>query len=761
MPAGKSVNNEPLFHFRMRSGYKPAARALTVIADTQMHLMSDSEAATARMDADRVPDMDLNDASLYVNRELALLAFQERVLEEARDENNPLLERLKFMAIVGSNLDEFFMVRVGGLMRQVAGGVTDSSPDGRTPAEQLAAVRDAAHDLMGEAVDYLRTTLVPALAVRGIHILDYKDLSDRARGNVNARFEELIFPILTPLAFDPGHPFPYISSRSLNLAVLVRDEQGQERFARVKVPSTIPRLFPVKKSSGSVRKDGTVPYKHTFVWLEQLMAARLELLFPGIKVVEAHPFRITRNADMSIQEMEAYDLLASMEEGIRQRRFGAVVRMEVTKEMPTRILAILMQNLEVSGNNLYVIDGPLGIDGLMPVSRSIERADLRDRPFVPFTPALLKEAARENGMFAALGSQQFLLHHPYDSFSPVVEFLEEASVDPDVLAIKMTLYRVGSNSPIVDALLKARQNGKQVAVLVELKARFDEESNIGWARMLEQEGVHVTYGLLGLKTHSKISLVVRKEGRHIRRYLHLATGNYNVVTAHLYEDLGYFTTDPDLGADATDLFNFLTGYSDKREFRKLLVAPNLLRSRLEALVRREIAYGKDGHLMLKTNSLVDRSMVKLLYKASMAGVRVDLFVRGICCLRPGLMGISENITVTSILGRFLEHSRIYYFRNDGNEDVYMGSADLMPRNLDRRVEILFPMENDEHIRYLRDTVMDTCARDNLKAWRMRPDGTYKRVKMEGSEERISVQDSLLRMRERSAEAEKEQAWGIF
>ena len=723
--------------------------------------MSDSQGVPARIVADQVPIPDLDDSSLYVNRELALLAFQERVLEEARDESNPLLERLKFMAIFGSNLDEFFMVRVGGLMKQVAGGVTDPSPDGWTPAEQLAAVRDAAHDLMGEAVNYLRTTLVPALAERGIQIFDYNGLAAKARRNVDDKFEKSIFPMLTPLALDPGHPFPYISGRSLNLAVLVCDEQGQERFARVKVPSTIPRLFPVKKSSGSVRRDGTVPYRHTFVWLEQLIAARLELLFPGIQVLDVHPFRITRNADMPIQELEAYDLLESMEQGIRERRFGAVVRLEVNKEMPAHLLEILMQNLEVSRNDLYVIDGPLGIDGLVSVSRSIERADLLDRPFVPFTPTLFTEASREGGMFAALDSQQFLLHHPYDSFSPVVEFLEEASVDPDVLAIKMTLYRVGANSPIVDALLKARQNGKQVAVLVELKARFDEESNIGWARMLEQEGVHVTYGVLGLKTHSKIALVVRREAGHIRRYLHLATGNYNTVTAHLYEDLGYFTTDPDLGADATDLFNFLTGYSDKRNFRKLLVAPVALRSRFEALVRREIAHGKDGHLMLKTNSLVDRSMVKLLYKASRAGVRVELYVRGICCLRPGLKGISDNITVTSILGRFLEHSRIYYFRNGGSEEVYMGSADLMPRNLDRRVEILFPIENEEHIRYLRDTVLDMYAKDNLKARRMLAGGTYERIQPEASDERISVQDSLLRMRERSAEAAKEQVWGLY
>ncbi len=704
---------------------------------------------------------DLNDPTLYVNRELSLLGFQERVLEEAQDESNPLLERLKFLSIVGSNLDEFYMVRVGGLMKQIASGVTELSPDGCSPAEQLAVVRGAAHEIMKDVAAYFLQTLVPALAKQGIHILNYGALNSKQRDHVKRIFDETIFPVLTPLAFDSGHPFPYISNRSLNLAVLIHDEQGHERFARLKVPPTIPRLLPVKRSSGGVRKDGTVPYRHAFVWVEQIVAARLVSLFPGMHVVEAHPFRITRNADMSIQELEADDLLETMEQGVRRRRFGSVVRMEVNADMPGRIRQILMANLEVDVNDAYVVNGPLGLDGLMRIARSIERAELLERPFVPFTLPPLKEESRKAGIFAAIAAQNHLLHHPYDSFSPVVDFLEAAAIDPEVLAIKMTLYRVGSNSPVVRALLKARENGKQVAVLVELKARFDEESNIGWARMLEQEGVHVTYGLLGLKTHSKVALVIRKEGRQIRRYLHLSTGNYNAVTAHLYEDLGYFTADEDFGADATDLFNFLTGYSDKRNYRKLLIAPITLRNRLQALIRREMEYGMEGHLILKTNALVDKPVIKLLYEASQAGVRIDLIVRGICCLRPGLPGISEGITVTSVVGRFLEHSRVYYCRNGNQEEIYMGSADLMPRNLDRRVEILFPVEDQDLIRYLRYDVLETYLKDNVKARRMRPDGTYERVHPEPGGELVCVQDRLLAVRERRAEIEKEQPWDVF
>ncbi len=709
------------------------------------------------------PPFDLDDPALYVNRELSLLEFQRRVLEEAEDQRNPLLERVKFLSIVGSNLDEFFMVRVGGLKKQIAAGVTDLSPDGWTPAEQLAAVRPMAQALMQEAQQCMRDDLLPALAAHGIYVYDYADLDEHKRRSVSTYFEEAIFPVLTPLAFDPGHPFPHISNLSLNLAVLIRDEQGREHFARVKVPSSIPRLLPIKRSSGGYRKDGTVPYQHYFVWIEQVIAANLEALFPGMKIVEAHPFRVTRNAELVIQELEADDLLETMEESVRQRRFGSVVRATITSAMPKRIRKILIENLGMDRNDIYVLEGPLGFSNLMSLYSSIERFDLRDAPFLPHVPAPLRKDNRDTDLFGAIREANHLVQHPYDSFSPVVDFLERAAEDPDVLAIKQTLYRVGRNSPVVQALLKARENGKQVAVLVELKARFDEESNITWARVLEQQGVHVIYGLLGLKTHSKIALVVRKEGEHIRRYIHLATGNYNAVTAHLYEDLGFFTADDDIGADATDLFNFLTGYSEKRDYRKLLIAPINLRARLEALIRREIEHqqaGRDGHLILKTNSLVDVPIIKLLYEASLAGVRVDLIVRGICGLRPGIPGLSETITVTSILGRFLEHSRIYYFRNGGQEQIYLGSADLMPRNLNRRVEVLFPVEDKPLIRHLRDEVLARYLADNTKARHMQPDGSYVRATPQPGEPHTGVQAALLSRSLKQA-VEERQPWEVF
>ena len=617
---------------------------------------------------------------------------------------------------------------------------------------------------MQETQTYLQETLIPELADHGIFILNYDQLTDKQKKQVKRRFDEVIFPVLTPLAFDPGHPFPHISNLSLNLAVLIRDEHGRDHFARVKVPSSFPRLMPIKRSSGSVRKDGTVPHKHYFVWVEQVIAANLEALFPGMEIVEAHPFRIMRNADMAIQELEADDLLETMEQSVRQRRFGAVVRVSVNSAMPPRIRNILIKKLRLERLDSYVLDGPLGLSSLMSLYESIDRFELRDPPFVPLTPPPLKQETRDSDIFAAIRQKNFLIHHPYDSFSPVVNFLERAAVDPDVLAIKMTLYRVGRNSPVVQALLKARENDKQVAVLVELKARFDEESNIGWAKMLEQEGVHVIYGLLGLKTHAKVALVIRKEGDHIRRYIHMATGNYNAVTAHLYEDLGFFTTDEEIGADATDLFNFLTGYSDKRDYRKLLVAPINLRARFEALIEREVEHqrqGQRGHLIFKTNSLVDKPMIKLLYQASQAGVKIDLIVRGICCLRPGIAGLSDTITVRSIVGRFLEHSRIYYFRNGGDEQLYMGSADLMPRNINRRVETLFPVEDERFIRHLRDEVLATYLADNTKARLLQPDGTYTRVYPGPGEQQVCVQQWLLDQRAKRAEEEKKHPWEVF
>jgi len=671
-------------------------------------------------------EIDLDDPKLYINRELSMLEFQRRVLEEAQDADNPLLERVKFLAFLGINLDEFYMVRVAGLKKQVAAGVIDLPPDGMTPAEQVAAIRKLALEIMVAGQTCLTVDLLPRLDKAGIHVLDYAQLNEKQKESVDSYFDEVIFPVLTPMAFDPGHPFPHISNQSLNLAVLIRDKT--DHFARIKVPSTLPRLVPIKRSSGSVRRDGTVPHHHYFVWLEQVIAANLSDLFPGMKIVESHPFRITRDADVMIQELEASDLLESIEQGVRKRRFGSVVRLEVNPQMPHHVRDILIQNLEMDRNDVYTLEGPLGLSNLMSLYQ-IDRYDLKDAPFVPALPSELKGEAFDGNIFAAIRKSDILLHHPYDSFTPVVDFLHLAARDPDVLAIKQTLYRVGRNSPVVKALMEARETGKQVAVLVELKARFDEESNIGWARALEREGVHVIYGLLGLKTHSKIALVVRKEGESIRRYVHLATGNYNAVTALSYEDIGLFTCDEQIGADATDLFNYLTGYSNKEDYRKLLVAPVNLRERMMALIEREVSLqekGEQGHLIFKINSLVDKGIIKALYQASMTGVQIDLIVRGMCCLRPGIQGISENIRVVSVVGRFLEHSRIYYFRNGGKEEIYLGSADLMPRNINSRVEVLFPVEDYGLIRYLRNDVLAEYLADNVKARSMGPDGTFKK-----------------------------------
>jgi polyphosphate kinase len=693
--------------------------------------------------------INLDDPELYINRELSMLTFQKRVFEEALDENNPLLERIKFISILGSNLDEFFMVRVGGLRMQINAGITKPSPDGLTPAEQLAAIRKQALQLMVQARDHLRRVLLPLLNDAGIHVLEYHELTQKQSESTKDYFDEIIFPVLTPLGFDPGHPFPHISNLSLNLAVLIRDEGGVEHFARIKVPETLPRLVPIKRSSGSVRRDGTVPHHHYFVWVEQVIAAHLGALFPGMEVVESHPFRVTRNADMVIQELEALDLLETMEESVRKRRFGHVVRLTLNKKMPDHILKILVDNLQMDRNDIYTLEPPLGLSSMMELV-NIDRYDLKDPPFVPALPSVIKSETYDGNIFAAIRQQDIFLHHPYDSFKPVVDFLRTASRDPDVLAIKLCLYRVGPNSPVVDTLLKARRDyGKQVAVLVELKARFDEESNIGWARKLEQEGVHVVYGLLGLKTHSKIALVVRKEGEHIRRYVHLGTGNYNHITARLYEDLGLLTCDEAIGMDATDLFNYLTGYSSKSEYRKLLVAPINMRERIESLIDREIAHqkdGKKGHMILKTNALVDKPIIKKLYQASQVGVKVDLLVRGICCLRPGVPELSENIQVLSIVGRFLEHSRIFYFHNAGEEEIYAGSADLMPRNLNQRVEVLFPIQNPNLIRYLRDNVLATYTSDNVKARIMLPDGTYKTNRGDKKRPPVYSQEAFLKRR---------------
>ena len=667
------------------------------------------------------PVVDLGDPRLYINREMSLLEFQRRVLGEARDSGNPLLERVKFLSIFMSNLDEFFMVRVAGLMQQVENKVQDLSADGQNVTQQLEAIGKEVRELVSEAYRLYREFLLPALAESGIHIVEYSTLALEQRSQLESYFLKSVFPVLTPLAFDPGRPFPHISSLSLNLAVGVRDGGGVERFARVKVPGTLAQLVSVPAPGHDSTHD------QTYIWLEQLITANLKYLFPEVEIFEAHPFHVTRDAEIAIQEIESDDLLETVEEAVWQRRFRDVVRLQVEGAMPRPILEILTSNLELEPAEIYQVERPLDLGRLRQLL-SLDRPELKDKPFLPFTPILLQLKSEED-MFSVIRREDVLLHHPFDSFQPVIEFLRRAARDPDVLAIKMTLYRLGRNSPVVDALLEAVENGKQVAVLVELKARFDEESNIEWARQMEREGVHVVYGLVGLKVHSKVAMVVRQEGDTIRRYVHLATGNYNAITARTYTDLGFFTTDDQIGADVTDLFNYLTGYSRKRSFRKLLVAPINLRQRLEELIRREIdvhRHGGETRLIFKMNALEDQPMIKLLYEASQAGVQVDLLVRGICCLRSGLPGISENIRVTSIVGRFLEHSRIFYFHNGGHEQVFLGSADLMPRNLNRRVEVLFPVENPKLIRRLRDDILATYLADEAKARFMRADGAYTR-----------------------------------
>jgi polyphosphate kinase len=680
--------------------------------------------------AEKAAPVALTDPSLYINRELGLLEFQRRVLEEAEDEQNPLLERVKFIAIFGSNMDEFFMVRVSGLRKQVEAHITELSPDGMTPRDQLATIRKASMELYAEAHDHLHRQLLPELKEAGIHVLDYDELNKSQKEKVDGYFSDVVHPVLTPLALDPGHPFPHISNLSLNLVIVLRDPRGVERFARLKVPDTLPRLVPVKRSSGATRKDGTVPHHHYFVWLEQLVAANVAALFPGMQVLAVHPFRITRDADVEIQEIEADDLLETMQQSIRRRRFGSVVQVAVYENMPENIRRLLIDNLRIRSSDVFVQSKPLGLVGLWNLYNSVERHDLKFPPYQPRLVPQFKNVQIADDVFKAIQQGDILLHHPYDSFASVIDFLNAAARDPQVLAIKQTLYRVGYNAPVVEALLEASERGKQVAVLVELKARFDEESNIGWARTLEQAGVHVVYGLVGLKTHCKVAMVVRQEGDGIRRYVHMSTGNYNYTTAMAYEDIGLFTCDEAFGEDATELFNFLTGYSGPRGYRKLWVAPANLRQKLEQHIHREMQHARKGNparLIFKANALVDPPMIRLLYEASQAGVQIDLLVRGICCLRPGIPGISDNIRVYSVLGQYLEHSRIFYFENGGKPELFLGSADLMPRNLDHRVETVFPIEDPDYVEYLRDSVLQSYFREERHTRQLQPDGSYKRL----------------------------------
>ncbi len=675
-----------------------------------------------------VKELHLDDPKYYLNRELSLLEFQERVLNEARDGRNRLLERVKFLSIVCSNIDEFFMVRVAVLKQKMAAGSTDLSIDGRTTAEQLSAVHMRVEQLVEGLYECFRRQLLPGLARHDIHIVDYSTLNDRERSAVDGYYTDTIFPVLTPLAFDPGRPFPHISNLSLNLAIVLNGDGERKHFARVKVPQQLPQLVAVPAAKGKTRPV------LKFVWIEQVIAHNLESLFPGMQIVEAHPFHVTRDAEVAIKELESDDLLESVEEAVWRRRFRKPVRLVTADAITPAVLRILIENLKVNPADVFPVNGPIDL-GRLRTFPNVDRPRLKDAPFDPFSPPDLSMQAEED-IFAVIRRGDRLLHHPFQSFQPVIDLLRKAAHDPDVLAIKMTLYRVGLNSPIVKALLEAIENGKQVAVLLELKARFDEESNIEWARALEREGVHVVYGLLGLKVHSKIALIVRRERDGIRRYVHLGTGNYNPATARGYTDLSLFTADPEIGADATDLFNYLTGYSRKSDFRRLMVAPLTLRRQMLALIRREIALGASGRIIFKMNALEDKEMIQLLYVASQAGVRIDLIVRGLCCLRPGIPGVSQNIVVRSIVGRFLEHSRIFYFGNGGNneeDEVYIGSADMMPRNLDRRVELMIPVISRKIVRHLRDTILEKYLLDDHKVRIGKADGSYE-ISKTGSED---------------------------
>ena len=675
-------------------------------------------------------DRDLFRPDLYINRELSAVSFIRRVLEEARSKRHPLLERLKFLSFVSRQIDEFLMIRVAGLQDQQIAQVKEVGPDGLLPGQQLDALRAELLSLFSSQHHCWIHELLPQLFEAGIAILDYSQLSRAQREAAAIYYEQEVFPVLTPLGVDPAHPFPHISSRSLNLAVSLTDPQGIEFFARVKVPSLLPRLIPVPQGTRerSRRSEPDSPKQFAFVWIEQVITAHLDSLFPGMSIKSAYPFRVLRDADFDIQRDQAGDLLETVEQNVQLRRFGVVVDLAVQPDMPESIRNLLRENLQLDAQDIMDLEGPLGLGDLLDLC-DLDRPDLKDQPIVATVPAELRRSA---DIFSAIQKSDILLHHPYNTFSTVAEFIETAARDSQVVAIKQTLYRVGQNSRIVDALLEANDRGKQVAVLVELKARFDEENNIEWARRLESSGVHVVFGQVELKTHAKVALVVRREAGGLRRYVHIGTGNYNASTARVYEDYALLTCRADIGEDASHLFNAMTGYARGVVYNKLMVAPESIRLGLLARIDREIERqqaGGAGHLIFKINALVDPEFIRALYRASQAGVKVDLIVRGMCCLRPGIPGISENIQVISLVGRFLEHSRIYYFANGGieEEEILIGSADLMQRNLDHRVEVLVPVEDPGLRAHFTGFALSSYQRDSANAWRLLSNGTYERI----------------------------------
>lgn len=658
----------------------------------------------------------------YYNRELSWLQFNYRILGEAKDKSLPLFERIKFLSITASNLDEFFMIRVASLFDLVHAGVKKKDIAGLTPEEQLEKIIPETKNMMNAQYSTLNRALLPLMEENGVKLIKkYTDLSEKQSKYVDKYFDKDVYPVLTPMAVDSSRPFPLISNKTLNIGALIRDKKKDViDIATVQVPSVLPRIVELPSESGA----------REIILLEEIIEKNLSRLFLNYEIVCAHPYRIMRNADLAIDEDEAADLLKEIEKQIKKRAWGEVIKLEIEADMDKRLLKELKKQLQVSDRVVYSINGPLDLTFLMKVSGMEGFDHLRNKKYIPQP---VKAINNEENIFEQIKRKDILLHHPYDEFAPVIEFIRQAAADPDVLAIKQTLYRVSGNSPIVAALAKAAENGKQVTVLVELKARFDEENNIIWAKMLEKAGCHVIYGLVGLKTHSKIALVVRREEEGIKRYVHLGTGNYNDVTAKLYTDMGILTASDAIGEDATAVFNMLSGYSEPPSWNKLLVAPIWMKDRFVSLINREAEnakMGKEARIVAKMNSLCDPVIIKTLYEASAAGVKIELIVRGICCLKAGIKGLSENITVRSIVGNFLEHSRIFYFYNSGFEDVYMGSADWMPRNLDKRVEITFPVE-DEDLKKEIIEILNIQLADTLKAHFLMPDGSYAKQDLRG------------------------------
>lgn len=684
-----------------------------------------------------------NNPANFFNRDLSWVEFNRRVLEEALNPELPLLEKVKFLSIFSTNLDEFYMIRVAGIKEQIAAGVSEPSIDGLTPIVQLQKIEKTLKPMIKELHRLWANEIVPSLKDYGVQILGYQVLSEKEKSVLKEYFTKEIYPVLTPLAFDPGRPFPYISNLSLNLAILVRMPNSETHFARVKVPNILPRLMQIDKIIDPLKKiQANGKCAARFIWLGDLIKANLNFLFPGMEILEAHKFRITRDTDIELQEDEADDLLSVIEENIKQRRFGSVVRLEVEGQMPDFMLDTLIENLEIKREDVQIIDGPLGMSDIISLY-NLPLHQLKEKPYYPVTQ---KDFEDEEDIFSIIRQKDILIHHPFDSFSSVIDLIKKSARDPDVLAIKQTLYRVGSDSPIVKWLIEAAERGKQVAVLVELKARFDEENNIFWAKELEKVGVHVVYGLVGLKTHAKMTLIVRKEFDGVKRYVHLSTGNYNAGTAKLYTDFGFFTCDDAICTDVSEIFNYLTGYSKQSEFKKLFVAPINMREKVLYLILRETENAKAGleaRIILKMNSLVDPMIISALYEASNSGVNIDLIIRGICCLIPSVKGLSENIRVRSIVGRFLEHSRILYFYNNGKEEFYLSSADLMQRNLDRRVEIIFPIENESLREDIRANIFKIYSKDNVKARELFPDMTYKFIKGKDGAKKINAQEWLM------------------